>query len=137
MKNIIKTLPSIIVDQIAAGEVIEGPFSVVKELIENSIDADSKSITIAIDNGGIDRIHIVDDGSGMSPSDLSNAFKRHATSKIIDIDDLDNINTLGFRGEALPSIASVSQVKAFSVYKDSAKEGLEIIIHGGEFLRRS
>ncbi len=133
--NIVKTLPSIIVDQIAAGEVVEGPFSVVKELIENSIDAESTSISIAIDDGGIEKIHITDNGHGMTSDDLRNAFKRHATSKIINIDDLNNISTLGFRGEALPSIASVAQVKAFSVYKESKKEGLEIIIHGGELLK--
>jgi len=133
--NIIKILPSIIVDQIAAGEVVEGPFSVIKELIENSIDAESTSISVAIDDGGIEKIHITDNGHGMTSDDLRNAFKRHATSKIININDLDDITTLGFRGEALPSIASVAQVKAFSVYKESKKEGLEIIIHGGELLK--
>ena len=83
--NIIKTLPSIIVDQIAAGEVVEGPFSVVKELIENSIDAGSKSISIAIDNGGVDKIHIVDNGHGMSKDDLKSAFNIHL--KLINFHD--------------------------------------------------
>lgn len=133
--NLIKKLPSIIIDQIAAGEVIEGPFSVVKELIENSIDALSKDISIMIYGGGIDKIHIVDNGNGMTETDLKNAFNRHATSKIVNIEDLNNINTLGFRGEALPSIASVSQLKASSVYKDNGNEGMEIIIHGGEVLK--
>ena len=134
--NVIKKLPSIIIDQIAAGEVIEGPFSVVKELIENSIDAYSSEISIMIYGGGIDKIHIVDNGNGMSEDDLQNAFNRHATSKIINIEDLNNINTLGFRGEALPSIAAVSQLKASSIYKDDDNEGAEVIIHGGEMLKK-
>ena len=134
--NVIKKLPSIIIDQIAAGEVIEGPFSVVKELIENSIDAYSSEISIMIYGGGIDKIHIVDNGNGMSEDDLQNAFNRHATSKIINIEDLNNINTLGFRGEALPSIAAVSQLKASSIYKDNDNEGAEVIIHGGEMLKK-
>ena len=134
--NVIKKLPSIIIDQIAAGEVIEGPFSVVKELIENSIDAYSSEISIMIYGGGVDKIHIVDNGNGMSEDDLQNAFNRHATSKIINIEDLNNINTLGFRGEALPSIAAVSQLKASSIYKDDDNEGAEVIIHGGEMLKK-
>ena len=134
--NVIKKLPSIIIDQIAAGEVIEGPFSVVKELIENSIDAYSSEISIMIYGGGIDKIHIVDNGNGMSEDDLQNAFNRHATSKIVNIEDLNNINTLGFRGEALPSIAAVSQLKASSIYKDDDNEGAEVIIHGGEMLKK-
>ena len=85
--NVIKKLPSIIIDQIAAGEVIEGPFSVVKELIENSIDASSNKISIMIYGGGIDKIHIIDNGDGMTDDDLKNAFNRHATSKIINIED--------------------------------------------------
>ena len=133
--DIIKKLPSIIIDQIAAGEVVEGPFSVVKELIENSIDASSDKISIMIHEGGINKIHIVDNGNGMTEDDLENAFNRHATSKIINIEDLNNINTLGFRGEALPSIAAVSQLKAFSVHKDGSNEGKEVIIHGGELLK--
>ena len=133
--NIIEKLPSIIIDQIAAGEVIEGPFSVVKELIENSIDASSTKISIMIYEGGINKIHIVDNGNGMTEDDLENAFNRHATSKIVNIEDLNNIGTLGFRGEALPSIAAVSQLKAFSVHKNGNNEGKEIIIHGGELLK--
>jgi len=133
--NLIKKLPSIIIDQIAAGEVIEGPFSVVKELIENSIDALSTKISITINAGGIEKIHIIDNGNGMQADDLKKAFNRHATSKIIKIEDLDNIGTLGFRGEALPSIASVAQIKASSVYIKNGNEGSEIIIHGGELLK--
>ena len=86
--------------------------------------------------GGIDKIHIVDNGNGMSEDDLQNAFNRHATSKIVNIEDLNNINTLGFRGEALPSIAAVSQLKASSIYKDGDNEGAEVIIHGGEMLKK-
>ena len=92
--NVIKKLPSIIIDQIAAGEVIEGPFSIVKELIENSIDALSKDISIMIYGGGIDKIHIVDNGNGMTEADLKNAFNRHATSKIVKIEVLKYINNL-------------------------------------------
>ena len=135
--NVIKRLPSIIIDQIAAGEVVEGPFSVVKELVENSIDAESTLIKIMISDGGMETVHIVDNGCGMYPVDLKQAFERHATSKIQNIKDLDNIATLGFRGEALPSIASVSQVKVSSVHRNNNNEGLELIIHGGELLKES
>ena len=108
----IKKLKSNIVNNIAAGEIIEGPSSVVKELIENSIDANSSKIEIHIEDSGSKIILIKDDGFGMSKSDLNIAFNRHTTSKISSKDDLFNIKTLGFRGEALPSIASVSFLSA-------------------------
>ena len=109
--NKISILPDNIINQIAAGEVVENPSSIVKELVENSIDAGANNITINIKKGGHELIHITDDGSGMTNNDLNLAFSRHATSKISKIDDLTQIGTLGFRGEALPSIASVSRVE--------------------------
>lgn len=97
-------------NKIAAGEVVERPASVVKELIENSIDANSKNIIIEIEEGGISLIRIIDDGDGIYKDDIAKAFLPHATSKIQESEDIYNIHTLGFRGEALPSIASVGKV---------------------------
>ena len=107
--NIIKKLNDKLVNQIAAGEVVDNPASIVKELIENSIDAGSDDIKISILNGGEKEITVIDNGKGMTQHDLDMAFERFATSKISKKDDLFNISTLGFRGEALPSIASVSK----------------------------
>src|SRR5215212_4258607 len=107
----IRVLPDSLANKIAAGEVVERPASIVKELIENSIDAGSKKIEVAIESGGRRLIRISDDGEGMSRDDAILAFERHATSKLKVAEDLEAINTLGFRGEALASIASVSKVR--------------------------
>ena len=116
---------------IAAGEVVERPSSVVKELLENAIDANSKNISVHILNGGIQEIEIQDDGDGIEPDEIPKAFIRHATSKIATADDLDSINTLGFRGEALASIASVSKVTLVSK-TNSSEFAMQYIIEGGE-----
>ena len=120
-------------NKIAAGEVVERPSSVVKELMENSIDADSKNITIEIEDGGISLIRIIDDGHGIHRDDIKKAFLPHATSKIKDVDDIYSIMTLGFRGEALASIASISKVSLKSKIEED-DFGSEIIIEGGEIL---
>ena len=124
MSNI-KKLNDKLINQIAAGEVVDNPASIVKELVENSIDAGSKNIVVNITDGGIKEITVIDDGNGMSQDDLRMAFKRFATSKISSKDDLFNIKTLGFRGEALPSIASVSKLTASS-FNNELSHSIEI-----------
>ena len=127
----INLLSSQIYNRIAAGEVVERPFSVVKELVENSIDAGANSINIDIENGGISSIVITDNGFGIEKSELKKALLPHATSKINSISDLDNITSLGFRGEALASIASVSRISIVS--KPIEQElGAQISADGGE-----
>ena len=105
----IKLLSAALSDQIAAGEVVERPSSVAKELLENSVDAGATRITIDFADGGVSRLRIVDNGCGMIPEDALLSIRRHATSKIESVEDLTRIGTLGFRGEALASIASVSR----------------------------
>ena len=106
----IHELSAVLADQIAAGEVVERPASVVKELVENAIDAKAAQITIETKEAGLEMIRVTDDGEGIEADDVETAFKRHATSKITSREDLFRVATLGFRGEALPSIASVSDV---------------------------
>src|SRR6266403_2116826 len=106
----IQQLPTAVITKIAAGEAIERPASVVKELLENSVDADSTRIAVDIEQGGTELIRIVDDGHGIEPDDLPLAFASHATSKLANADDLFQIDTLGFRGEALASIGGIAKV---------------------------
>ncbi|MGB1356379.1 MAG: DNA mismatch repair endonuclease MutL, partial [Candidatus Puniceispirillaceae bacterium] len=113
----IRQLPDTLVDQIAAGEVVERPASALKELVENALDAGASRINITLLRGGIDEIIVSDDGHGMSSDDLSLAIRRHATSKLPD-SRLDDIRFLGFRGEALPSIGAVSQLVITSITSD-------------------
>ena len=126
-------LDDLTINQIAAGEVIERPASVVKELVENSIDAGAKNITVEIKNGGISYIRITDDGSGIMPDDMEIAFERHATSKIRKADDLDTVKSMGFRGEALASIAAIAKVDLVSRTEQN-DIGYKIEIQGGNIL---
>lgn len=117
--NDIKVLDKSVYNRIAAGEVVEKPASIVKELVENSIDAGATALSVEIKNGGVDYICVSDNGKGIAPEDVPTAFLAHATSKIKDISDLDGISTLGFRGEALPSIAAVAKVTMVTRKHDS------------------
>ena len=109
----VRLLPPEVADKIAAGEVVERPASIVKELIENSIDAGARHIRIELEDAGIGLIAVGDDGEGMQADDAVRAFARHATSKVTSVDDLFHITTLGFRGEALASIAAVGKISVF------------------------
>ncbi|WP_269760113.1 DNA mismatch repair endonuclease MutL [Streptococcus dysgalactiae] len=130
MTNIIE-LPEVLANQIAAGEVVERPASVVKELVENAIDAKSSQVTIDIEESGLKKIQITDNGEGMSPEDLPLSLRRHATSKIKSQSDLFRIRTLGFRGEALPSVASISKITIKTATKEDNHGSLLVAI-GGE-----
>ncbi len=133
--NRIRLLPEQVANQIAAGEVIERPASVVKELVENALDADARQITVEIQAGGRSCIRVFDDGLGMSRDDALLCLERHATSKIRTAHDLEAITTMGFRGEAIPSIASVSRFSLTTRNRESdSPEATQIVIHGGRIL---
>ncbi len=126
----IRVLPGDVISRIAAGEVIERPAAVVKELIDNSLDAGSTKITVDVKDGGGGLIRVVDDGEGMSRSDAALAFQRHATSKLVSDRDLMSIKTLGFRGEALPSIASISKIRLVTARRGESV-GTQLLLSGG------
>lgn len=132
MTNRIKLLPEIVANQIAAGEVVNAPSNVVKEMMENSIDAGAKCVKVNFRNGGKELIQIIDDGCGMSAIDARMAFDRHATSKISSIEDVYKLHTFGFRGEALASIAAVSEVE-LRTRRAEDEIGTSTLISGGEF----
>ena len=127
----INVLPKNIADLIAAGEVVERPSSVIKEFVENSIDAGATNIVVEIKNGGKTYIRVTDNGCGIDREDVKKAFISHATSKITNIEDLDAISTLGFRGEALASVCAVSRVELLTATPDS-DFGTRYVIEGGE-----
>jgi len=126
----IAILPAAVADAIAAGEVVDRPAAVVKELMENAIDAGASLVTVRIEGAGRGLVEVIDDGAGMMPEDLALAFQRHATSKIASLDDLRAIRTLGFRGEALASIAAVAEVEAVT-RAPGRGEGYRILVRGG------
>ena len=132
MSDKIKLLPEIVANQIAAGEVVNSPSNVIKEMMENSLDAGARSIKVNFRDGGKELIQIVDDGSGMSPLDARMAFDRHATSKISSFDDIYSLHTFGFRGEALASIAAVAEIELRTRQADD-EVGTQTVIRGGEF----
>ena len=132
----VHVLPLHVANKIAAGEVVERPASVVKELVENSVDAGAANIKVSIAQGGRKLVSVRDDGCGMTKEDALLSLERQATSKILDVDDIENIDTLGFRGEAIPSIASVSRFSIVTRRHD-ADEGTQIVVNAGELVETS
>jgi DNA mismatch repair protein MutL len=130
----IRILPEFLINQIKAGEVIERPAALLKELLENAVDADASTIEIHLKNGGLDLIHVADDGWGMFFEDLPLAFARHATSKIETFDDLYRLHSYGFRGEALASAASIARIECLSCPRDNPQLGGKVVIHGGQII---
>ena len=128
---IINVLPKQVAELIAAGEVVERPSSVIKELVENSIDAGSTLITVEIKNGGVTFMRVSDNGCGIAREDVTVAFKRHATSKVSTADDLNSIATLGFRGEALAAASSVARVEMLTRTAED-EIGTHYVIEGGD-----
>ena len=135
MGNIV-LLDDLTINQIAAGEVVERPASVVKEMVENSIDAGATKITVEIKNGGISFIRISDNGKGIAEDDMEIAFERHATSKIRKAEDILKVMSMGFRGEALASIAAIANVEMISRTADS-DIGHKIVVEGGKVLEQT
>ena len=135
MGNIV-LLDDLTINKIAAGEVIERPASVIKEMVENSIDAGATNITIEIKNGGISYIRVTDNGKGIPEDDLEIAFERHATSKIRSADDLDTVTSMGFRGEALASIAAIANVEMISKTANQ-ENGYKVVVEGGNVLEKT
>lgn len=136
MTDKIKLLPDTVANQIAAGEVVNRPASVVKEMVENAVDAGAKNITVSYRNGGKEMIRISDDGEGMSPQDARMAFDKHATSKISSLEDVYALRTFGFRGEALASIAAIASVELVTRRADS-ELGVELVMEGGRLRSQS
>ncbi len=132
--GLIKVLPETVQNKIAAGEVIERPASVVKELAENALDAGATQVSVDLEDGGHRLVRVVDNGRGMDENDLVASLQRHATSKIRDVDDIFRIATFGFRGEALPSIGSVSRM-TIATCLPGAGEGREIVVEAGKSIR--
>ena len=125
----IRRLPSHLVDRIAAGEVVERPASALKELVENALDAGARTVHIRLSAGGLDLVEVTDDGSGMNPAEMSLALERHATSKLPD-ESIEMVATLGFRGEALPSIASVARFTLESRPRGAGQGWRRVVDHG-------
>ena len=136
MQSKIRVLNEQTINQIAAGEVIENPASVVKEIVENAIDAESTEITVEIVGGGRTLIRITDNGFGMNADDAVLCLERHATSKIKNVDDIQTILTMGFRGEAIPSIASISKFSILTCGKGE-EMGTLVVVDGGRILQCS
>ena len=135
--NEIKLLPDHLINQIKAGEVVESPSSLIKELVENSLDANSNNIQVRVNNLGLDSIEVIDNGTGITPDELPLAFGRHATSKIRSFSDIYSIFSFGFRGEALASISSVAKLRCTSVVDSDEKNTGVIEIEGGQLLHHS
>lgn len=135
MSDVIQLLPDSVANQIAAGEVIQRPSSVIKELVENSVDAGAKNIQVIVTDAGRTLIQVIDDGCGMSETDARLAFERHATSKIRKADDLFALHTMGFRGEALPSVAAVSQVELLT-RRAGEEVGTRLVLHGSRVMEQ-
>ncbi len=136
MTDRIRLLPEVVANQIAAGEVVNRPASVVKEMMENALDAGARTVKVNFRDGGRDLIQLVDDGCGMSPIDARMAFDRHATSKIASVEDIYALHTFGFRGEALASIAAVAQVE-LRTRQEGDEVGTATEIHGGQFISQT
>ena len=132
MADKIRLLPDTVASQIAAGEVVNRPASVVKEMMENAVDAGATSVTVSYRNGGKELIRVIDDGEGMSPVDARMAFDKHATSKITRIEDVYALHTFGFRGEALASIAAIAHVELTTRRRED-ELGTRLVIEGSSF----